>query len=65
MYKRQEPQFKGYEYLLEKYLKPRPRTDIVRALAEETEYEPHVIYTLLDPDRLDCLQRSLSRRLEG
>lgn len=29
------PQFKGYEYLLEKYLKPRPRTDIVRALAEE------------------------------
>ena len=28
-----EPQFKGYEYLLEKYLKPRPRTDIVRALA--------------------------------
>ena len=30
-----EPQFKGYEYLLEKYLKPRPRTDIVRALAEE------------------------------
>ncbi len=25
----------GYEYLLEKYLKPRPRTDIVRALAEE------------------------------
>ena len=36
-----------------------------RALAEETEYEPHVIYTLLDPDRLDCLQRSLRRRLEG
>lgn len=30
-----EPQFKGYEYLLEKYLKPRPRTDIVEALAAE------------------------------
>ena len=30
-----EPQFAGYEYLLEKYLKPRPRTDIVHALAEE------------------------------
>ena len=30
-----EPQFKGYEYLLEKYLKPRPRTDILDALAEE------------------------------
>lgn len=30
-----EPQFKGYEYLLEKYLKPRPRTDIIDALAEE------------------------------
>lgn len=30
-----EPQFGGYEYLLEKYLKPRPRTDIVEALREE------------------------------
>lgn len=30
-----EPQFKGYEYLLEKYLKPRPRTDILDVLAEE------------------------------
>ena len=30
-----EPQFGGYEYLLEKYLKPRPRTDIAPALAEE------------------------------
>ncbi len=28
-----EPQFKGYEYLLEKYLKPRPRTDIITELA--------------------------------
>lgn len=30
-----EPEFEGYAYLLEKYLKPRPRTDIVRSLAEE------------------------------
>ncbi len=30
-----EPQFAGYEYLLEKYLKPRPRTDIIATLAEE------------------------------
>lgn len=30
-----EPQFAGYEYLLEKYLRPRPRTDIVTALRDE------------------------------
>ncbi|MDE6375304.1 MAG: thiamine-phosphate kinase [Alistipes sp.] len=30
-----QPQFAGYEYLLERYLKPRPRTDILAALAEE------------------------------
>ena len=30
-----EPQFAGYEYLLEKYLKPRARRDVVAALAEE------------------------------
>ena len=30
-----EPKFAGYEYLLEKYLKPRLRKDIVEALAEE------------------------------
>lgn len=30
-----EPQFKGYEYLLEKYLKPRLRTDILDMLADE------------------------------
>ena len=30
-----EPQFEGYEYLLQKYLKPRARKDIVEALAEE------------------------------
>ncbi len=30
-----EPQFKGYEYLLQRYLKPRARKDIVDALATE------------------------------
>ena len=30
-----EPQFEGYEYLLEKYLKPRTRKDVVEQLAEE------------------------------
>lgn len=30
-----EPQFKGHEYLLERYLKPRPRTDIIDLLEEE------------------------------
>ena len=30
-----EPQFEGYEYLLQSYLKPRARKDIIDALAEE------------------------------
>ena len=30
-----EPQFKGYEYLLQSYLKPRARKDIIEMLAEE------------------------------
>ncbi|MBQ4540755.1 MAG: thiamine-phosphate kinase [Alistipes sp.] len=30
-----EPQFAGYEYLLQRYLKPRARKDIVEILAEE------------------------------
>ena len=30
-----EPQFAGHEYLLEKYLKPRARRDVIEALAEE------------------------------
>ncbi len=32
---RPQPQFEGYEYLLEKYLKPRARVDIVESLASE------------------------------
>ena len=31
----EKPQFEGFEYLLERYLKPRARYDIVRSLAEE------------------------------
>ena len=31
----EKPQFDGFEYLLERYLKPRARYDIVRSLAEE------------------------------
>lgn len=30
-----EPQFEGYEYLLQRYLKPRARKDIIDVLAEE------------------------------
>ena len=30
-----EPQFAGYEYLLERYLRPRPRVDVLEALQEE------------------------------
>lgn len=33
--KNPEPQFAGYEYLLEKYLKPRARKDIVESLAAD------------------------------
>ena len=35
-----EPQFAGYEYLLEKSLKPRPRTDILAALREYRSRRP-------------------------
>lgn len=31
----EKPQFEGFEYLLERYLKPRARYDIVRSMAEE------------------------------
>lgn len=34
-----------------------------KQLFRETEYETHVIYTLLDADRLDCLYRKLSALL--
>lgn len=50
-----EPQFKGYEYLLEKYLKPRPRTDIVKALAEE-KITPTAMIDLTDGLSSDLMQ---------
>ena len=50
-----EPQFKGYEYLLERYLKPRPRTDIVAALAEE-KIVPTAMIDLSDGLASDLMQ---------
>lgn len=50
-----EPQFGGYEYLLEKYLKPRPRIDIVEALAAEKIY-PTAMIDLSDGLSSDLLQ---------
>lgn len=53
--KNPEPQFKGYEYLLEKYLKPRPRTDIIEALREE-QIHPTAMIDLSDGLASDLLQ---------
>ena len=53
--KNPEPQFKGYEYLLEKYLKPRPRTDIIEALREE-QILPTSMIDLSDGLASDLLQ---------
>lgn len=50
-----EPQFKGYEYLLEKYLKPRPRTDIIEVLAEE-KIKPTAMIDLSDGLSSDLMQ---------
>lgn len=50
-----EPQFKGYEYLLEKYLKPRPRTDIIEALREE-QIVPTAMIDLSDGLAGDLMQ---------
>lgn len=50
-----EPQFAGYEYLLEKYLKPRPRTDVVEALAAEG-IRPTAMIDLSDGLASDLLQ---------
>lgn len=50
-----EPQFKGYEYLLGKYLKPRPRTDIVEALAAE-KIVPTAMIDLSDGLASDLMQ---------
>lgn len=50
-----EPKFAGYEYLLEKYLKPRLRTDIVETLAEEG-IVPTAMIDLSDGLASDLLQ---------
>lgn len=50
-----EPQFEGYEYLLEKYLKPRPRTDIIEALAE-AKIVPTALIDLSDGLASDLMQ---------
>jgi len=50
-----EPQFAGYEYLLEKYLKPRPRTDILATLAEE-KIVPTAMIDLSDGLASDLMQ---------
>lgn len=50
-----EPQFEGYEYLLEKFLKPRPRTDIIEALNEE-KIVPTAMIDLTDGLSSDLMQ---------
>ncbi|MEG1864976.1 MAG: thiamine-phosphate kinase [Alistipes sp.] len=50
-----EPQFEGYEYLLEKFLKPRPRTDIIEVLGEET-ITPTAMIDLTDGLSSDLMQ---------
>ncbi len=50
-----QPQFAGYEYLLEKYLKPRPRTDIVVTLGE-AEIRPTSMIDLSDGLASDLMQ---------
>lgn len=50
-----EPKFAGYEYLLEKYLKPRLRRDIIETLAEEG-IVPTAMIDLSDGLASDLLQ---------
>ena len=50
-----QPEFKGYEYLLEKYLKPRARRDVVEALAAEN-LVPTSMIDLSDGLASDLLQ---------
>ena len=50
-----QPKFGGYEYLLEKYLKPRPRTDIVVTLGEE-QIRPTAMIDLTDGLASDLMQ---------
>lgn len=50
-----QPQFEGYEYLLEKYLKPRARRDVIAALAEE-KLRPTAMIDLSDGLASDLMQ---------
>ncbi len=50
-----EPKFEGYEYLLEKYLKPRARYDIVESLAED-KVTPTAMIDLSDGLSSDLMQ---------
>ena len=50
-----EPQFDGYEYLLEKYLKPRARRDVIVAMAEE-KLRPSAMIDLSDGLASDLMQ---------
>ena len=50
-----EPKFEGYEYLLEKYLKPRARRDIIESLAEG-QIVPTSMIDLSDGLSSDLLQ---------
>lgn len=50
-----EPQFTGYEYLLEKYLKPRARRDIIDAMADE-KFRPTAMIDLSDGLASDLIQ---------
>lgn len=49
------PQFEGYEYLLERYLRPRARLDIIEALAEE-QIVPTAMIDLSDGLASDLMQ---------
>lgn len=50
-----QPQFEGYEYLLEKFLKPRPRKDVIESLAQE-DIVPTSMIDLSDGLASDLLQ---------
>ncbi|MBQ5843494.1 MAG: thiamine-phosphate kinase [Alistipes sp.] len=51
----EKPQFEGYEYLLERYLKPRARYDIIRSMAEEN-IVPTAMIDLSDGLSSDLMQ---------
>ena len=51
----EQPQFAGHEYLLERYLKPRLRTDIVESLAEQ-QIVPTSMIDLSDGLASDLMQ---------